>query len=172
MTVMRRRSSISVSVATPGDAPRIVTLATSVAEELTRCHGRGHWSLCPTEAEVLRKISMTRFLVARCGAEILGTVLLQTKKPWAIDVSYFTGVPRALYLLDLAVAPQVQRKGIGRRLIEEAMSVAQAWPSHAIRLDAYDHPAGAGPFYRKCGFREVGRVVFRGVPLVYFEVVF
>jgi hypothetical protein len=47
--------------------------------------------------------------------------------------------------------------------------VARAWPSDALRLDAYDHAAGAGPFYATCGFREVGRVTYRGVPLIYFE---
>ena len=29
--------------------------------------------------------------------------------------------------------------------------------------------AGAGSFYAKCGFREVGRVRYRTVPLIYFE---
>jgi GNAT superfamily N-acetyltransferase len=53
--------------------------------------------------------------------------------------------------------------------MEEAKAVARAWPADAIRLDAYDHEAGAGEFYRKCGFKEVGRVTYRGVPLVYFE---
>jgi hypothetical protein len=47
--------------------------------------------------------------------------------------------------------------------------VARAWPSQAIRLDAYDATAGAGRFYLKCGFREVGRVTYRKVPLIYFE---
>ena len=36
-------------------------------------------------------------------------------------------------------------------------------------LDAYDGAAGAGRFYAKCGFLEVGRKTYRGVPLVYFE---
>ncbi len=38
-----------------------------------------------------------------------------------------------------------------------------------IRLDAYDAPAGAGEFYRKFGFSEMGRTSYRGTPLVYFE---
>jgi len=36
-------------------------------------------------------------------------------------------------------------------------------------LDAYDAQAGAGEFYRKCGFEEVGRVIYRGTPLIYFQ---
>lgn len=169
---MPRRNPIAVSIATVADAPEVVDLATRVAEDLTQRHGKGHWSSCPTDKGVLRKILTTWLLVARLGNETVGMVLLQSKKPWAIDVTYFTGVERALYLLDLAVAPPFQGKGIGRLLINQAIAAARAWPSNAIRLDAYDHLAGAGPFNLKCGFREVGRVVYRGVPLVYFETVF
>ena len=79
---------------------------------------------------------------------------------------------KALYLLEMAVAPDLQRGGIGRLLIEAAKSVARAFPADAIRLDAYDHAAGAGGFYAKCGFQERGRVAYRGVPLIYFEWVF
>lgn len=49
------------------------------------------------------------------------------------------------------------------------MAVARAWPSQAIRLDAYDSAAGAAGFYAGCGCREVGRVTYRRVPLIYFE---
>jgi ribosomal protein S18 acetylase RimI-like enzyme len=69
----------------------------------------------------------------------------------------------------MAVAPGMQRQGVGRRLLDEACAVAAAWPSDAIRLDAYDASAGAGGFYAKCGFQEVGRITYRGVPLIYFE---
>jgi hypothetical protein len=48
-------------------------------------------------------------------------------------------------------------------------ALARAWPADAIRLDAYDGPAGAGPFYVKCGYRPTGRVTYRGTALVYFE---
>jgi hypothetical protein len=48
-------------------------------------------------------------------------------------------------------------------------AIARAWPADAVRLDAYDAPAGAGGFYARCGYRERGRVTYRGVPLIYFE---
>jgi hypothetical protein len=59
-----------------------------------------------------------------------------------------------------------------RVLVARASAVARSWPVDAIRLDAYDGPSGGGPFYKECGFTEVGRAVYRGVPLVYFEFVF
>ena len=160
---------ISVTTASEADAPAIAALRTSVAEHLTRQFGKGHWSSCVTEKSVLRTIKTSRVLVARSNREIIGTLRLETKKPWAIDLSYFKSVSRPLYLHDMAVTPDRQRRGIGRQLVEEAKAVARAWPSEAIRLDAYDSDAGAGPFYAKCGFLEVGRKTYRGVPLVYFE---
>jgi GNAT superfamily N-acetyltransferase len=118
---------------------------------------------------VLRAITTSHVLVARDGAEVVGTVRLEEKKPWAIDVAHFVDVAKAVYLHDLAVAPEAQRHGVGRRLVEEAKAVARVWSSNAIRLDAYDHAAGAAPFYVKCGFRNVGHVTYRGVPLIYLE---
>jgi hypothetical protein len=47
--------------------------------------------------------------------------------------------------------------------------VARSFPADAIRLDAYEDAAGAGPFYRKCGYTHVGGATYRGVPLLYFE---
>lgn len=63
----------------------------------------------------------------------------------------------------------MQRQGIGRLLLEEAVKQARGWPADAIRLDAFDAEAGAGAFCAKCGFREVGRAVYRKAPLIYFE---
>lgn len=156
-------------IATPADAARIATLRNAVAGRLTASFGHGHWSGCVTEKGVLRGIRTSRVLMALRGRSLLGTLTLVTKKPWAIDVSYFTPVKRALYLIDLAVAPDGQRQGVGRRLLEQAALEARAFPAEALRLDAYDAAAGAGEFYVRCGFREAGRVTYRGVPLVYYE---
>jgi len=160
---------VSPAPATEADVAVIAALRTAVAEHLTVQYGRGHWSSCVTERSVLRGLKTSRVLVKRTAEGIVGTVRLATKKPWAIDLKYFVSVRRPLYVHDLAVAPTAQRSGVGRLLMEDAKAVARAWPADAIRLDAYDHAAGAGEFYVKCGFREVGRVVYRGVPLVYFE---
>ena len=107
--------------------------------------------------------------VARKRNKPIATLTLATKKPWAIDRKYFSKSKWPLYLVGMAVAPDEQRKGIGRRCIEETIKIARQWPIDAIRLDAYDAAAGAGEFYRKCGFREVGRTSYKGAPLIYFE---
>jgi predicted N-acetyltransferase YhbS len=96
---------------------------------------------------------------------------METKKPWAIDLRYFTPVAKAVYLHDVDVDPQFQRLGVGRQLLVHATTAAREWPVDAIRVDAYDGLSGGGPFYERCGFTEVGRTVYRGVPLIYFEFV-
>ncbi len=155
--------------AAPSDAPELAALHTAVAVQLTNEHGRGHWSNCTTERGVLWALRISRVFLLRQRGKISATFALQKKKPWAIDVSYFTPVEKPLYLVNLAVAPRAQGRGLGRRMIAAAIAAAKAWPADAIRLDAYDTAAGASPFYVSCGFRERGRVKYKGTPLRYFE---
>jgi GNAT superfamily N-acetyltransferase len=69
----------------------------------------------------------------------------------------------------MAVSVAHQGAGLGRLALEDARAIARSWPADAIRLDAYDAEAGAGPFYEKCGFQKRGHVVYRNDPLVYYE---
>ena len=153
----------------PGDANAIALLRQSVAEDLTRRFGRGHWSSAISERRVLVGMRHARVLMAESDGEVVGVLRLARRKPWAIDPSCFTAVPRPLYLTDMAVHPNWQRRGVGRRLLDLALQMARTWPADAVRLDAYDAEAGGGGFYARCGFQEVGRVTYRRVPLVYFE---
>ncbi len=107
--------------------------------------------------------------VARRKGKPIATLTLGTKKPWAIDRKYFSDCNRPLYLTSMAIIPELQRQGIGRLGIEAVKKIVKQWPADAIFLDAYDAVAGAGGFYEKCGFREVGRASYRGAALVYFE---
>jgi GNAT superfamily N-acetyltransferase len=161
--------NIAVNIASMADAAAIAALRTAVARDLTQKFGKGHWSSCPTESAVMRELRSSQVLVAYQGVEIIGTVRLATQKPWAIDVSYFTEVPKAIYIHGLAVAASCRGSGVGRRLMEAVNEAARSFSAGALRLDAYDHEAGAGPFYLKCGFRKVGRKTYRKVPLIYYE---
>ena len=160
---------MQVSRATPSDAAAIVALRIAVADRLTKDFGHGHWSSHTNDAAVLRDLKASTVLVARDRGRIVATLTLQTKKPWAIDPAYFTPCRKALYLINMAVHPRRQRRGIGRALLTEALRVAREFPANVIRLDAYDADAGAGEFYRRCGYRPAGKKTYRGVPLVYFE---
>ena len=163
---------LAFAIATEFDAAALAELHSAVSEDLTRRYGRGMWSSATTENGVLnhlRKPKFSQIVIARSGGRIVATLRLATKKPWAIDTAYFTPAERPLYLTGMAVHPAMQGKGVGGLLLKEAEAVARAWPADAIRLDAFDSEAGAGPFYAKCGYREVARVKYKGNPLVYFE---
>lgn len=158
---------LSVRLAVEADATVIAALRTRAGMHLAQRYGLR--PSCVTEKSVLRGIAGSRVLIARMRGVVVATARLATKKPWAIDLTYFTPVPTALYLHDMAVEPSRQGKGIGRALVGEAKAQACVWPSQAVRLDAYDAAHGAGGFYARCGFIEVGRVTYRNTPLVYFE---
>ena len=160
---------ISFARATAADVPELVALHNAVAGDLTARFGKGHWSSQTSERGVLFMMRTSAVFAGRARGRLVATFRLATKKPWAIDVAYFTPCRKPLYLLNMAVEPAKQGKGIGRRALDAAIAAAGDWPADAIRLDAYDAAAGAGGFYRMCGFREVGHVVYRTVPLVYFE---
>jgi GNAT superfamily N-acetyltransferase len=162
---------LSFRDATPNDVPAIAALNNAAAGALTAKHGAGPWSSLVTERSIALGLRHARVRVGRSGKRILTVLRLATKKPWAIDVSYFTPVARAVYLTGMTVDVASQGQGLGRQALEDAAGVAREWPANAIRLDAYDSDAGAGAFYASCGFAERGRVVYRGDPLVYYELV-
>lgn len=153
------------------DVTDIARFRLEVAEDLTERFGRGPWSSAGTERGVRHAMKTSRLCVAKDAGVIVASLCLATRKPWAIDQRYFTPLNRPLYLTDMAVRPDRQRHGLGRRCMEDAARLCREWPADGIRLDAFDAPAGAGDFYRKCGLREVGRVAYRGTPLVYYELV-
>lgn len=104
------------------------------------------------------------------GRTPVATWTLSPRKPWSIDPRFFSPeVTRPWFLTDMAVASAMQRRGVGRQCVQRAIEAARAAGADALRLDAYDAPAGAGPFYLRCGFRQVGRASYRGTPHVYFE---
>ncbi len=155
--------------ATLNDVPIIAALHNAAAGALTARFGEGHWSSLVTERGTAAAQRHSHVRVGRSGKRILTVLRLATKKPWAIDVSYFTPVKRPLYLTGMTVAVTHHGQGLGRLALEDAIEVARNWPADAIRLDAYDAAAGAGPFYAACGFLETIRVVYKGNPLSYYE---
>jgi GNAT superfamily N-acetyltransferase len=158
-----------LTLAHADDADAVAALRNAVASLLTARHGIGHWSSVSTGRGVRSSMKHSSVYLARDAGRVVATLVLQTKKPWAIDRQYLTPVKRPLYLLGMAVDPARQGGGIGRRCIDEAVALCRAWPADSLCLDAYDAAAGAGEFYRKCGFTEVGRATYRQTPLIYFE---
>jgi ribosomal protein S18 acetylase RimI-like enzyme len=157
--------------ATEKDVAIIAALHNAASGSLTARFGAGHWSSLSTERGAQLSLRHARVRLGISGKQIVTVLRLATKKPWAIDVSYFTPVKRPLYLTGISVSVAHQGQGLGRLALDDARAIAEDWPADAIRLDAWDAKAGAGAFYAKSGFRECGRVVYKGDPLIYYELV-
>lgn len=168
------RINVAFTIASANHVAELIALHRAVAEDLTRRFGQGPWSPParynenPLRYDISRS-KFVRILIASDSHGLAGSLRLQTKKPWSIDAGRFSPVKRPLYLTSMAVDPRLQGKGVGRRLLEEAATLARAWPGDAIRLDTFDAAAGAEGFYAKCGYREAARVTYQGVPHVDFE---
>lgn len=162
--------SLRIEEARKADAAAIAALRLSVARQLTVDFGKGTWSFAAeSEAGVRADIMTAKVLVMRDEGTIVGTLRLSPRLPWIVPIDGFTPGCRPLYLTSMAVLPKRQRQGVGRACVEAAKEYAAAAGADVIRLDAYDASAGAGEFYRKCGFHEVRRAPYNGTPLIFFE---
>jgi GNAT superfamily N-acetyltransferase len=159
----------SVNAAADSDVRAIAALRSAVAQDMTRKHGQGPWSGFVGRSTVLRQLRATKMLVARRDDEIVGTVRLMQANQAVFDFRMFTPAKVALYVIGLAVAPHARAQGVGRELMESAKSAARFWPAEALWLDTYEHEAGAGRFYEKCGFRRAGSGTLEGPPLGFYE---
>ena len=146
------RLAFSFKPANTSHSASLAALHTAVANHLTEKFGTGPWSAATSEKGMLFAMHTSQVYVAQLGTELVGTLRLQTKKPWAIDTSYFPACKKPLYLLAAAITPAKQRQGLGRQCLEEIKSIAKALSADALRLDAYDAQAGAGGFYTNCGW--------------------
>lgn len=160
---------MKLQIANYDDVVELVALRTRVNEHLAARFGQGFWVGRPTERGALFHMSFASVYIARERGRAMATLSLQKRKPWSIDVQHFHAAENPAYLTAMAVDPVRQRQGMGRRCLEEARRIAMEAGYDSIRLDAFDCAAGAGEFYRKCGFAEVGRVTYKGVPHIDFE---
>ena len=165
--------ALTLAQAEKQDAEELLHIHLSAGRALAAQFGAGPWSGGMTVMGMLLTMRQSSVFAARDGAakdaKIVGTFALSTRKPRSIDASYFTPCERPVYLTAMAVHPEQQRQGVGSFCIAQARRLVHEWPGDAIRLDAWDAPAGAGEFYSKCGLREVGRNIYRGARLIYFE---
>ena len=99
------------------------------------------------EAEVGGMLQRGRFLVAEEGGRVVGCVYVEVRG----ERGYF-GL--------LAVAPDCQKGGLGRRLVGAAEERARQAGCRFMDLQVVDLRAELPPFYRGLGYRETGTAPF------------
>jgi GNAT superfamily N-acetyltransferase len=162
---------LKLVLASADDIPGLVAMRARVSQNLAKKFGVGFWAGMPTEGGERFLMRIGQVYIARYRGRLIATLALTTRKPWSINVENFRASAKPLYLRAMAVDPARQGNGLGRQCIAEVQRIAAEMGRDVIRLDAFDCAAGAAEFYRKCGFAEVARVVYKGVPLIDFEMV-
>jgi ribosomal protein S18 acetylase RimI-like enzyme len=120
--------------------------------------------LCETLAEVRADVAApdVHVLTARLGHRLAGSVRLRCP----------AGDPPGggrVKVVRLAVAPDLQRRGIARALLAAAEAAAPAWAA-TVWLDTGARSAGSQRLYTGAGYRITGTAVdAAGVPLVVLE---
>jgi GNAT superfamily N-acetyltransferase len=152
------------------DIKLVRALLAAAARDLTARFGQGHWSKVRS-IETLRKYASNGTLyVIESRSAAVGTLMLTDRKIGFYKNEWFARPEDAAgYLMDMAIDPDHQRRGIGRQSMALAEHLAKLAELRAIRLDAYRGAAGAGPFYKKCGYKLVHRGEINGTALEYFE---
>jgi GNAT superfamily N-acetyltransferase len=158
---------VQLDAATPNDIAAVVALGNAANARLGRAHGQGHWSRMLHDGEIGLAMKRGAVYVRRQRGRVVATLTLSSRKPWSIDAARFPARARPVYLTGLAVHPDRQGQGLGRACLAAAADSARV-EHDAIRLDVYDHPAGAAGFYLACGFTDIGPAIYRGVPLRFF----
>ncbi len=69
--------------------------------------------------------------------------------------------PRAVELQQLYVAPDLQRFGVGAKLIEAVLKWVQDCSLPGVWLSVWERADWATSFYRKVGFEALGEAEFR-----------
>ena len=151
------------------DIPELVAMRARVSQKLAKKFGEGYWAGRPTEGGERFLMRIGQVYIARYRGKLIAALAITTRKPWSIDVKNFRASAKPLYCGRWRWTRLKQRKGVGRQCIAEVRRIAADMGRDAIRLDAFNCPAGAGEFYRKCGFTEAARVVYKGVPHIDFE---
>ena len=134
MTDAPSRAAVSLLWSSPDDAPAIATL---------------HATLFPTpwEADAVRALiehpAAVSLIAALPGRQIVGFVIAQI----AADEAE---------ILSIGVAPDAQRQGIGRKLVDGTLRAASRAEARRLYLDVAASNAAARALYAACGFTEAG----------------
>jgi len=143
---VRASRNLALKLAAPADAAPIAAMSRELIEAGLP------WSWTPERVARSLRQPDTLVLTARDGAPLAGFAIMQF------------GEERA-HLSLLAVRPDCQRQGVGRRLLQWLTESALTAGIASIRLELRESNLGARRFYLNQGFAETLRIpgYYRGV---------
>ena len=109
-------------------------------------HSFSPWSAGSFSDEL--HLDLSRVLLARAGGDECGGLA---------GFVCFRLVADEAQILNLAVAPRLRRRGVGRALVRRVVSEAEAAAARVVGLEVRDDNVAALALYSSCGFATVGR---------------
>ncbi len=159
-------------------AKAIESMRIESAADLSAKLGDGPWSGSTKIASIRERIKCadtvalraTTLFVALDDDLVVGAVAVSTYPPGFWKQQYWnSGREVGLGVFGLVVPPSLQRKGIGRFLMQGIEELARSHGIRYIRLDAFSANPNSNGFYRAIGYEERAVIDLRGVGLVLFE---
>lgn len=98
------------------------------------------------------------FLLAEVDARLVGFLQVGAARP---DPLYGPTSPSDAELRRVYVLSNYQNRGIGRRLIDTALTETDAKTVRSIFLDVWEENSGARRLYESYGFTAIGKRLFR-----------
>ncbi len=145
------------------DHAALCTLYEAVTNDM-RDHGNNQWKWgqYPTPALIQEDLDHDSLYVVREGEDILCAVCVIDEDDREHDgVSWLFGGKVGMFHR-LAISPQAQGKGLGRRVMGEVIDLLRQMGCDALRCDTFCDNAKALKLYRSLGMRDAGDVYYPG----------
>lgn len=163
-------SEFALKQATADQLRELYALRKQAADDLSARFGSGHWGRVGSFRTMQEHQKQGLIYAGLRGQELVAMLRYSTQRPRFYRMEWFTDPDApAGHLTQMAVRTDLQDSGYGRACVAAIEAIARRGGASYIRLDSYDAPAGAGEFYRKCGYQQVHRGEFNRVPLIYWE---
>ena len=115
----------------------------------------------PNKNAFIDDIKNNELLVFTKGALLVGCIALCTKMDDVYkNVKWLTKGVKNLYIHRLAVDPQFQKKGIGKKLMDYAEDFAKKNNFISVRLDTFSKNKNNMRFYERRGYKRLEKVFF------------
>lgn len=115
----------------------------------------------PNRNAFIDDIKNNELLVFTKGDLLVGCIALCTKMDDVYkDVKWLTKDVKSLYVHRLAVDPQFQKKGIGKKLMDYAEDFAKKNNFISVRLDTFSKNKNNMRFYERRGYKRLEKVFF------------
>lgn len=148
--------------ATTSDLPALRSLYNDIidAMDASTSHAQWHRGGYPTDDFLSGRAAIGELWVAEIGSDMVAAMVLNAEcnpgyaqANWQIDCK-----PHEIMAIHtLGVSPRVQGQGVGKAMVQQAITLARQQGCKSMRLDVIDTNPDAGSFYAKLGFSFLGR---------------